>query len=57
MTDTTAPRTALAALEAAARDELAQLAAALPTAPPAADPLLAHVAWDLGLAGSDLAAS
>ena len=64
MTDATHPNpaqrpapgtTALATLELAARRELVQLAAALPANAPAADPLLAHVAWDLGLTGNDLA--
>ena len=48
---------ALALLETAARRELAQLVAALPAAQATADPLLAHLAWDLGLAGSDVPAS
>jgi len=57
---TNAPRhvasnTALATLEAAARRELAQLAAALPANAAAADPLLAHLAWDLGLGGNEVA--
>ena len=47
---------ALATLEAAARRELAQLAGDLPPNAAVADPLLAHVAWDLGLAGDDLPA-
>lgn len=45
---------ALALLEAAARRELAYVAAALPPAPATADALLAHLAWDLGLAGSEV---
>jgi len=47
---------ALATLEAAARSELVRLATELPANIPATDPLLAHVAWDLGLAGDDLPA-
>jgi hypothetical protein len=44
---------ALQRLEAVARGELLALQAAMPaTAPP--DPLLATLAWDLGLSGSDL---
>jgi hypothetical protein len=50
-----ASNTALATLETAARRELAQLAAALPASAAAADPLLAHLAWDLGLSGNEVA--
>ncbi|KRG39542.1 hypothetical protein ARC20_13650 [Stenotrophomonas panacihumi] len=45
---------AFARLESSARRELARLAQALPAQAPANDPLLAHVAWDLGLTGDDL---
>ncbi|HYG05683.1 MAG TPA: hypothetical protein VD865_04635 [Stenotrophomonas sp.] len=48
---------ALAAVEAAARRELAQLVAALPPATAPTDPLLAHLAWDLGLAGDEVMGS
>ncbi|GEM_PF-1552582 len=45
---------AFARLESAARRELVRLAQAMPAQAPEADPLLAHVAWDLGLTGDDL---
>ncbi|MDG2526856.1 hypothetical protein P6166_15985 [Stenotrophomonas sp. HITSZ_GD] len=45
---------AFAQLESAARRELVRLAQALPTQAPEHDPLLAHLAWDLGLTGDDL---
>jgi len=51
----TPPRLALAQLEAAATGELVALAAQLPPPRPAHDPLLAHLAWDLGLTGSAVA--
>lgn len=49
-----APSEAFAQLENAARRELTRLATALPSPAPPADPLLAHLAWDLGLSGQVL---